>query len=114
MYKKTRPTKSNMVINKSYEAERIEQKIQRITSNKEPIKDGAPLVYTERKEGVRPDTDIRTDRWEVATEAMDKVSKTHLARRDERHNQAKVVEMKNNDGRAEPSQGTAAPGAATT
>ena len=34
--------------NKSYVGERLEEKIQRITSNKEPIKDGAPLIYTER------------------------------------------------------------------
>ena len=41
--------------NKSYVGERLEEKIQRITSNKEPIKDGAPLIYTERKNGVMPE-----------------------------------------------------------
>lgn len=71
-------------MNESYQGERIEQKIQRITNNKEPIKDGAPLIYTDRSEGVKEAYDIRTDRWEVAVDAMDKVSKTHLAKREQR------------------------------
>lgn len=53
-------------------------------SNKEPISDGSPLIYTERKEGVQPAYNIKTDRWEVALDAMDTVSKIHTARREER------------------------------
>jgi hypothetical protein len=70
--------------NESYQGERIEQKIERIITNKEPIKDGAPLIYTERIKGVQPDYDIRTDRFDVAVEAMDYVTKSHLAKRDAR------------------------------
>ena len=33
----------------AYEGELIETKVKRITVNEEPIKDGAPLVYTEKK-----------------------------------------------------------------
>ena len=66
------------------EGESIETKVNRIVNNKEPIKDGAPLIYTERKEGVRQSTNIRTDRFEVAVEAMDKVSKSYKARREEK------------------------------
>lgn len=62
------------------EGERIEEKIERIMSNKEPIKDGSPLIYTERKAGVMPENDIRTDRWEVAADAMDKVAKAKIAK----------------------------------
>ena len=51
----------------------IEWKIERIVSNKEPISDGAPEIFTERKEGVKSAYNIRTDRWEIATEAMSKV-----------------------------------------
>ena len=47
-----------------------------------PIKDRAPAVYTERKEGVRADTNIRTDRFELAVEATDKITKHKIARRE--------------------------------
>lgn len=64
-----------------YKGERIENKINRILTNKEPITDGAPLIYTNRKDGVLPGYDIRTDRFEVAIEAMDKVSMSKLTKR---------------------------------
>ena len=47
---------------------------------KEPITDGAPIIYTPFKEGVKPEYNIRTDRWEVAIEAMDKVSSYEASR----------------------------------
>lgn len=68
--------------NESYEGERIEQKIERIVDNNEPIQDGAPLIFTERKDGVKPEFDIRTDRFEIAIDAMDVVSKTTRAKRE--------------------------------
>lgn len=78
--------KNNSVfVNSSYLGETLEQKVRRITVNREPITDAAPQIYTDRKDGVIPDYDIRTDRFDVAVEAMDKVSKSHLARRQERH-----------------------------
>lgn len=88
---------------KTLEGERIETKVDRIVHNNEPIKDGAPLIYTERKKGVQPEFNIRTDRFEVAIDAMDKVAKSYKARREER---GKVVELKqpgNTEG--EPIQG---------
>lgn len=85
MYKQVRFRKSKMNTNESYVGETIEQKIRRIMSNGEPISDGAPLVYTERKDGVQPAYDIRTDRFEIAVEAMDKVTKSHKAKREARH-----------------------------
>ena len=48
-------------------------KVRRITQNKEPIKDVAQPIYMER--GVKmASCDTRTDRWEVAREAKDKVA----------------------------------------
>ena len=41
---------TDLIINTSVEGETIEMKIERTTVNKEPITDGAPLIYTERKE----------------------------------------------------------------
>ncbi|MEM1986717.1 MAG: hypothetical protein QXQ24_08275 [Nitrososphaeria archaeon] len=64
-----------------YEGESIETKVNRILINKEPITDGAPLIYTKRQDGVLPGYNIRTDRFEVAIDAMDKVSKSKLSKR---------------------------------
>lgn len=82
MYKKNKINITTLKVNTSYEGESIEQKIERIVNNKEPISDGAPLIYTDRKDGTRPEYDIRTDRWEIAAEAMDKVTKSLRAKRE--------------------------------
>lgn len=58
------------------EGERIELKIDRMTQNNEPIGESAPLIYTARKDGVIAAYDIRTDKWEIALDAMEKVNKT--------------------------------------
>lgn len=84
MYNKTKPGTTTLKRNTSYEGESIEKKVNRIVNNKEPIKDGAPLVYTDRKDGVKPEYDIRTDRWELAIDAMDKVNQDKMAKRMER------------------------------
>ena len=76
--------------NKCQVGERLEEKIQRITSNKEPIKDGAPLIYTERKNGVMPEYNVKTDRFEVAVIDMDAVAKSNLEKREERHKPPKT------------------------
>lgn len=89
-------------VNTSVEGETIEQKIERIVNNNEPIKDGAPLIYTERKEGIRPSTNIRTDRWEIAIEATDKIAKSYQARRE---NKGLEVEPPKKDGEPESIQG---------
>lgn len=88
--------------------ETIETKVRRITENKEPITDGAPEIFTERKDGVLPSTNIRTDRWEIATDAMDAISKNNQAKRDARmqEREAKILDMKGNQiGEPEPTQG---------
>lgn len=62
------------------EGETIETKVKRITENNEPITDGAPIIYTNRDDGVLPAYNIRTDRWDIAQEAMDAVNQANLAR----------------------------------
>lgn len=75
--------KTSLEINESYEGITIEEKIRKIVENNEPITDSSPIIYTNRDDGVLPAYDIRTDRWDVAIDAMDKVNKTNIARRDE-------------------------------
>lgn len=86
------------------EGETIEEKVERIVSNKEPIKDGAPLIYTERKEGVGASYNIRTDRFEVAIEATDRIERSYKAKRE---NNVKLKAEKGGltDGEAESTQG---------
>lgn len=99
--KKIKFNKTKLVVNNSSKGETIEQKIERITINNEPIKDGAPLIYTERSEGVKAGYDIRTDRFEVALEGTTIIEKSVVAKREQR-----AKEQNENNGGAEPIQGT--------
>lgn len=110
MYRQNKHQKTTLVRNTSYQGERIEQKIQRIVNNKEPITDGAPLIYTERKDGLQAQYDVRTDRFEIAVDAMDKVSKTHKARRENKPTIGQEAKegMKKEGGETTSIQGTTA------
>lgn len=68
-------------INKSYEAEPLEIILARVTETKEPISSASPIVYTDRNEGVKAEYNIRTDRFEVAREAMGAISRSKIAKR---------------------------------
>lgn len=78
----------------TYEGETIETKVNRIVNNGEPITDGAPIIYTERKNGVLPEYDIRTDRWDIAIDAMDKVNMDRFAKRENKANMKDVPDKK--------------------
>lgn len=102
MYKRQKIRRTSIVVNEAKDGETIEQKIERIVNNKEPITDGAPPIYTERKDGVIPAYNVRTDRFELAVEAMDIVDAGNKARRE-----AKVVELSKKDTKGESTQGQA-------
>lgn len=81
MKKATRPKRQKSIfITETKEGETLEKKVKRITENKEPITDGAPIIFTEKKDGVRPEFDIRTDRWVIALNAMDAVNRERIAK----------------------------------
>lgn len=80
MFIKIPPRRSTININQSVEGETIEKKIRRITSQNEPITDGAPQIFTGKDDGIDPAFNIRTDRFEIAIEAMDLQHKTTLAK----------------------------------
>lgn len=84
---------TSIILNTATEGETIEKKVARITQNNEPITDGAPITYTDRVDGVRPEFNVRTDRFELATEAMDKITKDKLAAREKRHMKVPKVEV---------------------
>ena len=96
-----RYNKTLFKVNDSYQAVTIEQKIEKIMNAKEPIDETAPIIYTERKQGVKPEYNIRTDRFEIALEAMDKVSSSYQAKRQER--------IKENSGEIKSPEGSQQP-----
>lgn len=97
MYKKPIFRQTRLSVNESSEGSTLEQKIERIINNKEAITDGAPIIFTERKEGVLPSYNIRTDRWEIAVEGMDKVHRSYQARREEKAKMEVIKNNKNNE-----------------
>lgn len=72
------------------EGETIEKRLARIVQSEEPLTDATvPLLYQERKEGVNPMYDIRTDRMEMAQMARDKITRTHMLARANREDMGK-------------------------
>lgn len=79
-----RPTvqhpKSKIQINNLYEAEPLEVKLRRkMKGGKVDEEEGDrktwAIAYTEKKDGIKPEYDIRTDRFEIAREAMETLEK---------------------------------------
>lgn len=64
--------------NLTYQAEPREVKLRKIINGESSnMEDGVfPIIYTEKKEGVLPEYDIRTDRFEVAIDAIDKINQS--------------------------------------
>lgn len=62
----------------AYQAEPREVKLRKIISGEaNNMEDGVfPTIYTEKKDGVQPEFDIRTDRFEVAIDAIDKINQS--------------------------------------
>ena len=100
--KKYAPRRSQLKSVETYEGESIEMKIRRMLKDGEPIKDGAPPIFTERKDGVRPEYNVRTDRWELAAEATNAITKSVLAKREAK---GKVIDLPKEDGGTESTQG---------
>lgn len=64
--------------NLTYQAEPREVRLRKIISGESnSMEDGVfPTIYTEKKDGVLPEYDIRTDRFEVALDAIDKINQS--------------------------------------
>lgn len=62
----------------TYQAEPREVKLRKIISGEaNNMEDGVfPTIYTEKKNGVQPEFDIRTDRFEIAIDAIDKINQS--------------------------------------
>lgn len=72
--------RSTIIIRTQYEAEPLEVKLRRkMKGGKVDEEEGDgktwAIAYTEKKDGVKPEYDIRTDRFEIAREAMETLEK---------------------------------------
>lgn len=87
------------------EGESIEEKVRRVVETKEPIEDGAPLIYTPKENGVVAAYNIRTDRWEIAQDAMNLKYKAEIAKaRENADGKLKKIEEEKAETKAEPTQ----------
>lgn len=91
MYKDIRNYTTCINCNTSTEGESIETMLSRITTNREPIKDSSPIIYMERKDGIKPEYDIRTDKFDNAIDKIAEVNALRIERR------KKDEETKNSD-----------------
>lgn len=53
----------------------LEREVEKMIVEKTPIDNTKPMIYTDRADGVIAGYNIRTDKWEIAQNAMAKVSK---------------------------------------
>lgn len=58
----------------TFDGELLQDKITKMLELGEPIEATDPMIYTPKEEGVMPQYDIRTDKWEIAEKAMTKVT----------------------------------------
>ena len=63
-----------------YKGQSIEDRCKKLVETGEPIKDTTPLIYTPKEKGVMPQYDVRTDKWDIAQNAMDRVNKERIAK----------------------------------
>lgn len=90
--------------NLTYEAEPREVKLRKIISGEASnMEDGVfPTIYTEKKDGVQPEFDIRTDRFEVAIDAIDKINQSAANQIAKNKGETEAVKDFGTDGKTDP------------
>ena len=58
----------------SFIGDSIEEKVRKVTADNTSIEAISPMIYTERKDGVMPEYNIRTDKWDIAQQAMNTIA----------------------------------------
>lgn len=104
MYKIPKFQNSRIKGDKRVTGETMEQRVERIMSNREPILDSAPRIYTDRKDGVRPEFDIRTDKWEILADNRHAFATAIEAKKAEADTPIIDINSKGGEGQAQPGQ----------
>lgn len=68
-------------INKTYEGQTIEEMINKIYEGKDTIQAESPPIYCNRNDGVRPEYNIRTDRFDIALKTATEANVKDINRR---------------------------------
>lgn len=96
MYKLPNYESTTIEINEATEGEPLERKLERIIHNGENTDEGAPSIFTDRKDGVLPAYDIRADKWDIALDAMNGIHNQDKQRRQSSiEERKKALEEKN-------------------
>lgn len=90
--------------NLTYQAEPREVKLRKIiTGESNDMEDGVfPTIYTEKKDGVQPEFDIRTDRFEVAIDAIDKINQSVANQIAKSKGENETLENSGTEGKTDP------------
>lgn len=90
--------------NLTYQAEPREVKLRKIINGESnDMEDGVfPTIYTEKKDGVQPEFDIRTDRFEVAIDAIDKINQSVANQVAKSKGETEAVKDFGTDGKTDP------------
>lgn len=95
IYKKPKYITNNLKGSKPFEGMSIEREIEQWQINGVPIQRSITnMYYTPRKYGVVEETDIRTDKWQLAQNAMEKVNQDFKKRIKDKLEQSKTQETK--------------------
>lgn len=90
--------------NLTYQAEPREVKLRKIINGESnDMEDGVfPTIYTEKKDGVQPEFDIRTDRFEVAIDAIDKINQSVANQVAKSKGETEAIKDFGTDGKTDP------------
>lgn len=76
------PTRNGLIrVNKTKEEEGLIHQLRKVKTMGDQGFVTKGVMYSERKDGVLPEFDIRTDKWEVAQKASSVAAKNEIARR---------------------------------
>lgn len=82
--------------------ETIETTLERLITNGAPTGDAnIPLHYTERKDGVLPQFNIRTDKWDIALDTANRIAESYEARELEDNKPPEEITPEGEDGKPE-------------
>ena len=90
--------KGLITVNKTVEGEMLESMIKRAVTEMTPIEENAPIIYTPRKEGVKAEYNIRTDRMDIALEAATAYNEHYYGQRQEYYKEPVIPDAEGNEG----------------
>lgn len=101
MRKKTIKPTNRLIRNESYEGKPIEKQLREMKEGLVVEFQNKPEIYTARKDGVVPEYDIKTDKFDMMLAATDKLARARIAKQNE------FDKAENKEGSAETGDKTA-------